>query len=133
LTGAYQRGAPAPRGSRFDAFWSGHARELTDPVHDAIDEVRRLADERGVTPAHIAHAWVVQSGVPTSVLVGPRTVEHLAVVIGACDLTLDDDALRRIDGIAPPGRCVLPQYGADGLAWHPWGPHRVPWHGQPMS
>ena len=27
----------------------------------------------------------------------------------------------------PPGRAVVPQYGSDGLAWVPWGPHGYRW------
>ncbi len=126
LAGVYRPDTPPPDGSRYAEFWHGRDQSLTADVHDALAAVAALAAERGMTPATFAQAWVMSRTEPASVLIGPRTVDRLDDALTASRTELDDDALAAIDLIAPPGRCVLPQYGADGLAWHPWGPHQHP-------
>ncbi|HWM03950.1 MAG TPA: aldo/keto reductase, partial [Actinophytocola sp.] len=51
----------------------------------------------------------------TSVIVGPRTLDHLTATLKGANLTLDDTTLDRIDEIVPPGTDL---YRADG-AWLP--------------
>jgi aryl-alcohol dehydrogenase-like predicted oxidoreductase len=67
-----------------------------------------------------------QPGV-TSVIVGPRTLEHLDAALAAASVHVPQDALDAIDAVVPPGRATLPQYGHDGLACTAWGPHRHAW------
>jgi hypothetical protein len=51
----------------------------------------------------------------TSVISGPRTMEHLDGLLKGAELTLDDATLDRIDEIVPPGTDL---YQPDG-AWRP--------------
>lgn len=94
-------------------------------MFDAIEALGELAATVGVDLARLAQSWVVSQECVTSMIVGPRTVEHLEESL-ATDV-LSADVLEAIDRIAPPGRCLYPQYGSDGLAWHPWGPHTQRW------
>ncbi len=128
LTDTYRRGRRAPARSRFATMWRGHDQTLTDAVHDVIEALRRLASEREMSVAALAHAWVASRAEVTCMLVGPRSVAHLDEALDAASLALDAATLAALDELAPPGRCVLPQYGHDGMAWVPWGPHRRRWH-----
>jgi aryl-alcohol dehydrogenase-like predicted oxidoreductase len=62
---------------------------------DEIDQeiarrVREVAEQRGVTPAHVATAWVAASANVTVPLVGADAPEHLDVAVAAAGLTLSD-------------------------------------------
>ncbi len=124
---AYSPDADAPAGSRHEAFWAGRHRKLTRAVFEVVAAVRDLAAERGMSTAAFGHAWVSGRPEPTCVLLGPRTIEHLEQALDACELSLDTEAIAAIDELVAPGGHVFAQYGSDGLAWHPWGPHRRAW------
>lgn len=86
-----------------------------------------IAAERGATPVQVAVAWcLVQPGI-TAPIVGPRSPDQLAELLGAANLELGPDDLARLDEVAPPGRATVPYYGYDGMAWVPWGPHEHRW------
>jgi len=53
--------------------------------------VRELSVRRGVTPAHIANAWVAGSPQVTSPLIGADTPDQLDVAVTASELTLDSE------------------------------------------
>ncbi len=128
LTGIYQRDTPPPAGSRFDAFWKSSAADHFIPAAFAIlDLVKVLASEKACSPAQLALAWCLQQPGVTSPIIGPRSQAQLEDCLGALTLKLTPDDLARIDAVAPPGRVAVPYYGADGLAWAPWGPHKHHW------
>jgi aryl-alcohol dehydrogenase-like predicted oxidoreductase len=127
LARRYERDARLPLGSRHEAFWAGRQAALTDEVFDAVDQLAEVAAGVGLELHELAHAWVLQQSALTSVIVGPRTLEHLDLALAGVTATLSSDVLAAIDAIVPPGRAVLPQYGNDGMAWTTWGPHRHAW------
>jgi aryl-alcohol dehydrogenase-like predicted oxidoreductase len=79
--------------------------------------VAALAQEKGHTPAQVALAWVMHRPAVTAPIIGPRTMAQLEDNLGALEVTLTDDDLRRIDEVSPPGRVIVPYYEAD------FGPH----------
>lgn len=127
LAGRYQRGEPAPPGSRHDTFWSSRHRELTDEVFDAVEGLQAIAKEAGMQLPDLAYGWVLGQPGVTSVIAGPRTVAQLESAMKGAAVDLDDDALEAIDEVVRPGRVTLPQYGYDGFTWVTWGPHRSAW------
>ena len=127
LAGRYERDASPPLGSRHETFWAGRHSALTDDTFDALDELAEIAAGVGLELHGLAHAWVLQQPAITSVIVGPRTLEHLETALAAASVSLPSDVLGAIDAIVPPGRAALPQYGHDGMAWTTWGPHRHAW------
>lgn len=127
LTDAYREGEPVPEASRFATLWKGQEKVISTDAFATIARLRELAAGLGTTLAMLAHAWVLQRPEPTCVLIGPRTLSQIESAFDAIELILDQETLSAIDELAPPGRCVLPQYGHDGLAWVPWGPHRRRW------
>lgn len=128
LTGKYQRGAPLPTDSRFDAFWKGAEKEhFTESAFAVLDLVTALSQEKGCTPYQIALAWCAQQPGITSPIIGPRTKQHIDDALQAFQIQLTAEDRQRIDAVAPPGRATVPYYGYDGMAWVTWGPHNFHW------
>lgn len=128
LTGKYQPGAPAPSGSRFDAFWKGAEKDHQTPgAYAVLDLLTTMSQEKGCTPYQLALAWCMQQPGVTSPIMGPRTRRHLDDSLHALTIQFSPDDLKRIDAVAPPGRAIVPYYGYDGMAWVTWGPHKYRW------
>lgn len=68
------------------------------------------AKGRGMAPGDYALLWVLNNRLVTSVLAGPRTVEHWEAYLGALrhEFTEADDAL--LNSLVPPGHPSTPGY-----------------------
>jgi aryl-alcohol dehydrogenase-like predicted oxidoreductase len=75
---------------------------------DLIETLTRMASELGKPLSHLAYAFLYRQPHVASVIIGPRTVEHLDESINALDLKLDDATLKKIDELVPPG--TAPDY-----------------------
>jgi pyridoxine 4-dehydrogenase len=64
--------------------------------------VAETAARLGATPAQVALAWLLQLAPNMLLIPGTGSVAHLRDNLAAEGLRLDDDALRRLDGVAPP-------------------------------
>ncbi|NUR71922.1 MAG: aldo/keto reductase family protein [Hamadaea sp.] len=99
LTGKYLPGTQPPAGSRA-ASDKGSAfvgRYLADPVLRAVQRVKPIADELGVTMAQLAVAWVLSRPGVSAAIVGASRPEQLAENVAALDVKLDAETLARID------------------------------------
>jgi aryl-alcohol dehydrogenase-like predicted oxidoreductase len=76
---------------------------------DILDGLYEIADDLGVSLAELGLAFSMSHPAVTSVLVGPRTPEHLRQNLKAADLTLDDTTLDAIDALVTPGTDTAPQ------------------------
>ncbi|KOY56681.1 MULTISPECIES: aldo/keto reductase [unclassified Streptomyces] len=66
-----------------------------------VDQVRRLAAEKGVTPSQLALAWTLRQGaVP---IPGTKRRRYLEENIAATAVTITDEDLAAIDEVAPHG------------------------------
>ena len=81
-----------------------------------VDVLRQLADERGVSVAQLAIAWVLARGEDIVPLVGARTRERLGESLGALDLRLDDNALAAIERAVPRDAAAGDRYAAAQMA-----------------
>lgn len=70
---------------------------LTGRERAAARAVREVADELGARPAQVALAWTRAKHRSVLPLVGVSSVEQLTENLGALDLTLPDDAVRRLE------------------------------------
>jgi len=70
-----------------------------DRAFDAIDVMRRIAQEKAASVAQVALAWLLYQPVVTSVIVGAKRVEQLTDNLGAVDLDLSADDLAAIDAV----------------------------------
>ena len=75
-----------------------------DWLHDKLEAWEKLCAELGEQPADVAIAWLLANPVVTAPIIGPRTVEQFDGSLRSLDITLDADALERLDKIFPgPG------------------------------
>ncbi|MER5523305.1 aldo/keto reductase [Streptomyces sp. NPDC002677] len=79
---------------------------------DLVEALRKIADEKGVTVAQIAIAWVLSRGEDIVPLVGARTRERLAESLGALDVTLDAADLAAIEEAVPADAAAGTRYPA---------------------
>jgi len=66
----------------------------------AVREVYRIAEEKGVTPAQVALAWVMSRGGDIVPIPGTTRPEHVAENLGALEVKLTEEELERLEPIA---------------------------------
>jgi len=103
LTGKYTDAAHPPHGTRA----AGRAAEMmedyfTQPVLDAVQRVKPLAERAHCTPAQLALAWCLRNDAVTSVIVGATRPEQVDDNVAAADLDVDPEIFREIDEILAP-------------------------------
>ncbi len=86
----------------------GRAAETLATHRDAIEQFEDLADELGHEPGDVGLAWLLHQPAVTAPIIGPRTMDQLDAAVRALDVTLDADALARLDEIFP-GRKTAPE------------------------
>ncbi|MDA8440384.1 MAG: aldo/keto reductase [Propionibacterium sp.] len=69
----------------------------------AIDQLSRLASDKGITPAQLALAWLLAQGDDIVPIPGTRSMSRLEENLGAADVTLTPADLERIHEIVPEG------------------------------
>ena len=70
-------------------------------MHEAAAGLAAMAGEMGVEPATLAVAWAMGRPGVTAPIVSARSAAQLAPSLAALDVTLDADALARIDALSP--------------------------------
>ena len=75
-----------------------------------VESLRSMADEKGVTVAQLAIAWVAAQGNDIVPLVGARRRESLAEALGAVVTTLTEAELARIQSAVPSGTAAGERY-----------------------
>ena len=107
LTGKYTRADPAPPGSRGatnpDHFDGGNQAKF-----DVVERLMPIAAEAGMSPMHMALAWVLEHPSVTAAIVGPRTQSQLDDLLAVGDQRLDADTLDAIDAVVVPGETLNP-------------------------
>ena len=81
-----------------------------------VREVEAMAMEKGCTTAQLALAWVLAKGDDVVPIPGTKHRRYLDENIGALDVKLSEDDLRRLDEILPPGAAAGERYHAQGMA-----------------
>ncbi|KPI05543.1 Pyridoxine 4-dehydrogenase [Actinobacteria bacterium OK074] len=75
-----------------------------------VEALRKIAEQKGVTVAQIAIAWVASRGEDIVPLVGSRTRQRLTEALGAVDVTLDAADLAAIETAVPAGAAAGERY-----------------------
>jgi aryl-alcohol dehydrogenase-like predicted oxidoreductase len=92
--------------SRFPRFSSPHLeRNLA-----LVEALRPVAQEKGVTVAQLAFAWVASQGNDIVPLIGARTRKSLSEALGACDIRLTASDLSRMEAAVPKGAASGTRY-----------------------
>nr|WP_281396800.1 aldo/keto reductase [Streptomyces olivoverticillatus] len=83
---------------------------------DLVEALRKVAEERGVSVAQAAIAWVLSRGEDIVPLVGARTRERLTEALGALDVTLSEADLAAIEAAVPADAAAGDRYPAEQMA-----------------
>lgn len=100
LTGKYQPGQPVPEGSRATDEKSGAnfiKRFLNDEVLAAVQKLKPIADEAGLTVAQLSLAWVLHNENIAAALVGASRPEQLEDTVKASGVKLEQSAYDAIN------------------------------------
>jgi aryl-alcohol dehydrogenase-like predicted oxidoreductase len=102
LSGKYDRNGNGPEGSRRASFDFPPVDK--DRAFDCVDVMREIADERGVSVARIALAWVLHQRFVMSVIIGAKTIEQLDDNLAATQIKLTTEELAKLDKVStlPP-------------------------------
>jgi aryl-alcohol dehydrogenase-like predicted oxidoreductase len=113
LSGRWTKEASAsdPRG-RFPRFASPHLEHNLA----LVEALKSMADEKGVTVAQLAIAWVAAKGSDIVPLIGARSRISLSEALGACNMTLTPTDVARIEAVVPPGAASGQRYAAPSMA-----------------
>jgi aryl-alcohol dehydrogenase-like predicted oxidoreductase len=102
LTGKYQPGQPPPAGSRATDE-KGGARFVKGFMDDdtlrAVQNLRPVADDLGLTMAQLAVAWVLQNRNVAAALVGASRPEQVQENVKAAGVKIPEEVMRKIDEI----------------------------------
>jgi aryl-alcohol dehydrogenase-like predicted oxidoreductase len=100
LSGKHRRNQAAPEGTRQLAGW------MEPPIRDEnrlwtiVETLVSIAENRNVSAAQVALAWLLGRPAVTSVVIGGRTETHLADNLGAADLKLTPEERTSLDQVS---------------------------------
>ncbi|MFH8251327.1 aldo/keto reductase family protein [Microbacterium sp. B2969] len=100
LSGKYLPGQPVPEGSRATDDKSGAqfiSRLLRDDVLEAVQKLKPIASDAGLTMPQLAIAWVLQNPNVAAALVGASRPEQIADNVKASGVKLDADTMAAIN------------------------------------
>jgi len=82
----------------------GRLAAASEQTRAQLAEYEAFCAELGEKPADVALAWMLANPVITGPIIGPRTMAQLEESLRAVEISLDADALKRLDTIWPgPG------------------------------
>src|SRR3954465_6738732 len=109
LTGQYKRfeDLPADDFRRRNPRFQG---ENFQRNIDLVNEVERIANDKGVTPGQLALAWVMSRGDDVVPIPGTKRVKYVEENAAAADIQLTKDDIARIDAVFPVGAASGTRY-----------------------
>jgi aryl-alcohol dehydrogenase-like predicted oxidoreductase len=90
--------------SENDDFGGALYRQAEDADRRVAAAVAKIAEERGVSRAQVALAWLLHQPAVTAPIVGATKPHHLDDAVAAVDLRLSDDELARLEADYVPHR-----------------------------
>jgi aryl-alcohol dehydrogenase-like predicted oxidoreductase len=94
--------------ARFPRFQSGNLERNLE----LLDALEKIAEQRGVSTAQLAIAWVAAQGEDVIPLIGTKRRTRLAEALAALDLRLTPDELDAIGAAVPHGQVAGTRYDA---------------------
>ena len=74
-----------------------------------LGQIEEMAQDKGITPAQLALAWLLAQGDDVFPIPGIRTLHHLEENLEAVEVKLTSDELAWIDRVMPPGAAAGPR------------------------
>jgi aryl-alcohol dehydrogenase-like predicted oxidoreductase len=106
LAGKYRKGQeidPESRVGRNDPFIDRPDSPVGQKKLELVEQLIKMAEEVGANLAQYALAWTLTNPDITAPIIGPRTMEQLEDNLGALNVHIPEEHLRRIDEMVPPG------------------------------
>ena len=99
LTGKYRPGEPAPEDSRAASEAMGVFLDdyLRDDLLEAVQRLRPIAEEAGLSMVELALAWVLRREEVASAIIGASRPEQVEQNVAASGVELSDDTLAAIE------------------------------------
>lgn len=113
LAGKYKDASRLPEGSR-GTLRKVFGDRITQAGIAVGDKFVKKAAKRGFPPAQLAVAWVLHQPGVTGTIIGPRSLEQLADILPAAEITIPDTDLQYFDKLVPPGRYVVNYFNTSG-------------------
>lgn len=105
LTGNRTRGGEAPT-TRAETDGFAHEMYYADEDFDVVERVVALAERRGVTPAQIALAWMLQKPGVAAPIIGATKMAHLDQAVDAVSVTLEAEEMADLEAPYVPHRIL---------------------------
>ena len=102
LSGKYRRNHEAPAGSRQLTDWDEPPVYDQKALYDIVEVLVGIGEQRGVSAAQIALAYILAKPAVTSLVIGARTDEQLADNLAAAALSLTEAELAELDKVSAP-------------------------------
>ncbi len=100
LSGKYRRGVRPPAGSRQLTDWNEPPVHDQERLYDTVEVLVEIGEQRGVSAAQVALAYLLGRPAVTSLVIGARTTEQLTDNLAAADLTLSAEERARLDAVS---------------------------------
>ena len=117
LSGKYQRDQRPTGNTRLgedpDRGMEAYDRRGTERTWNVIDAVQEVAEDRGVSMAEVALAWVTARPAVTSTILGARTLDQLEANLRSAQLELTAAEITALDAASDPHVADYP-YGELG-------------------
>jgi aryl-alcohol dehydrogenase-like predicted oxidoreductase len=106
----------APEDSRRSGYFPRFTGDNFERNAELAREVKRMADEKGCTPAQLALAWLLARGDDIVPIPGTRRRRHLDDNIGAVDVKLTSEELERLASVVPADAVAGERYSPQSMA-----------------
>ena len=97
LTGKYKRNRPLPPSPRAETI---KRRFFTEKNFTIIEELEKMAFKYAAKVSQIALAWLLSKSYITAPIIGANSVEQLMENLGALDVELEEEDLKKLDEIS---------------------------------
>ncbi len=102
LSGKHRRNQATPEGTRQFAGWTEPPIRDENRLWNIVDTLVEIADDRGVSAAQVALAWLIGRKGVTSVIIGGRTEAQFKNNLASAGLKLTDEERKRLDDVSLP-------------------------------
>jgi aryl-alcohol dehydrogenase-like predicted oxidoreductase len=109
LSGRFKRPEDLPEGDQ-RRNWPRFQGENFQKNLELADKVAEIAGEKGCTPSQLALAWVLAQGEDIVPIPGTKHKKYLEENVGALDVKLTAEDLRRLEEVFPHGAAAGTRY-----------------------
>lgn len=98
LSGKYRRDGKGPEGARRIDFDFPPVNK--ERAFDILDVLHPIAEEKGISVARLALAWLLQKDAVTTVIIGAKSTDQLEDNLKATEVKFTEDELVRLDEVS---------------------------------